>query len=108
MSTTETRIKITEEAQKLGGHARIFADYIIHQLLTCDKNAAEIAAKSLAGAVTYVKNQAQKVAKDSMAVIEDNEVYGWIREYYEISDLTVAKPAPQPEPSSLSIFDLME
>jgi len=46
-----------------------------------------------------------------MAMIEDNEVFGWVREYYEISDLTVVKPAPKPpagpDLGNISLFDLL-
>lgn len=109
MSMIETRIKIIEEAETLGGHAKAIAEYITRELLTSEENAALVSAKKLSAAINHIKDQARKVAKDGMAMIEDNEVYGWIREFYGISDLTVAKKptaAHGPE-APISIFDLM-
>ena len=109
MNQSEARTKVMEEAKKIGGHAAAIADYISRELLKTEANASLIGAKSLSNAIDHVKKEARKVERGGMAMIEDNEVYGWIREFYEISDLTVAKPAasaPEPE-ATLSIFDLM-
>lgn len=112
MSIQEAKERITKEAGT-SGQLAVIGKYIIEELLTCEVNATKVLdpQKSLDKAMNSVKAQAQKVAKNGMAMIEDNEVYGWIREYYGISDLTVVKPAgpaaPPNDLANVSLFDLL-
>jgi len=113
MSIEQAKERITEESKKGGAQLAAIGSYIIDELLTNEENAVKILEpkKSLSGAMQSIKSHAQKSAFGGVAMIEDNEVYGWVREYYEISDLTVVKPAPKPpagpDLGNISLFDLL-
>jgi len=112
MSIQTAKDRITEESKK-GVAPILIGTYITDILLTNEENAEKILnpKKSLSGAYQSIKNHAQKEATNGMAMIEDNEVFGWVREYYEISDLTVVKQAPKPpagpDLGNISLFDLL-
>lgn len=113
MSIKEARDKIELEMFKGGPHEKAIGAYIVEQLLKSEENAEKVMrpGKSLAGAVSSIRNKAQKAAVSGMAMIEEFEVYGWVREYYEISDLTVVEPAaqvPTAPPNDLANVDLFD
>lgn len=66
--------------------------------------------KTLAGCVTEVRNKARKRASNGVAMIEDNEVYGWAREHFGINELDLSPHPVQStaQQKTISIFDFME
>ena len=108
MDVKELNENFEEQVKKDGEHLRVFANYAMENLVNTPENIEKLSKKPLKDAYENIKSQARKVAKNGMACIQDNEVFGWFREFYEISDLTVATKAKQPEDSlPSSIFDLM-
>lgn len=114
MSVQEAKEKISQEMAKGSAHEHAIGGYIIEQLLKSEENAEKVLqpGKSLAGVVKDIKAKAQKAAISGMAMIEDYEVFGWVREYYGISDLTVVTPAAAPalppdDLANISLYDLM-
>jgi len=95
-----------EQIKKDGEHLKVFADYAMENLVKAPENIEKLSKKPLKDAFANIKEQARKVAKNGVACIHDNEVFGWFREYYDISDLTVATKEPE-EALPTSIFDLM-
>lgn len=111
MSIEDVKKQVQEEADKAKGSLNDISSYVMEELLTCQENADKIAKKTLKDAMQHVESLAKKqmVKRDSsygVAMIHPNEVYGWIREFYEISDLTVVKAKPEAKPS-VSLFDLL-
>jgi hypothetical protein len=118
---TESIRKQTEGKEYL----KPFADYIIDKLIGIPELQEHIKTRTLQQCFDFVKDKAREFAVNRVAMIHENEVYGWIREFYEISDLKVAeakpnpkpvsrpevKPAPKPEPKKIerqqTIFDLL-
>lgn len=99
--------KIDEEAEKQSGTlAKQTAKYIIEELITDDVTATAIleSGKTLADCASSISNKARKRAVDQVAVVEDWEVYGWIREYYGIE----ADRTPQPAEDHALDFSLAD
>ncbi len=84
--------------------------------------------KSVAECCKYIKQEAQKLKDDNVAIVENDTVYGWAVHYYDEDDIKVEsapaakvvastpKPAPKsakpaepkkPEARQLSIFDFL-
>lgn len=83
---TEKKVKIMsfdEQYKRLNpkSNEKVIVDY----LLTLDgmKEKMNKPNVSIAGMMEYIKKQAQKKAVNNMAIIEDTEVYGWGRHYYD-------------------------
>lgn len=95
--------KIDKEAEKANNtYARVFASHIIDNYLNTDENAEKVLneKKTIAGCLQEVKSKAQKQAEGSMAMIEDNTVWGWVREYYGFAD--ESRPA-----KIIDLFDVL-
>jgi len=108
MDMKEINEKFEEQIKKYGEHLRVFANYAMENLVNTPENIEKLSKKPLNEAFENIKSQAQKEAKNGVACIHENEVFGWFREFYEISDLTVASKKNIPEDSlPKSIFDLM-
>jgi len=55
--------------------------------------------KSLAGALSYCKVQARKLAQDSgMVCVEDETVFGWVIHYFEEAELDQEEKPEEPKP----------
>lgn len=54
--------------------------------------------KSLSQMITYIKSQAKEKAKDGVAMIEDEVVFGWAIHYFDESntDLKISKEKIEP------------
>nr|DAG43032.1 MAG TPA: PcfK-like protein [Caudoviricetes sp.] len=96
--------KIDAEGEKGGSNQKQIAQYIIDDLITDDASAAKITdeKKSLADCMKSVENKAKKLAENGCAMIKDDIVYGWVREYYEVEE----KAAPS-NIISLDLADLL-
>jgi hypothetical protein len=110
-TATETMLKaiakIDAEAEKQSGTlAKQTAKYIIEELITDDATAAAIIASraTLEECVRDINNKARKRAVNNVAVVEDWEVFGWIREYYGIE----ADQTPQPAEDHALDFSLAD
>lgn len=80
--------KIDAEGEKGGTNQKRIAQYIIDALITDDISAGKVAdgKKSLADCVKAVTGKARKHAENGCAMVEDETVYSWIREYYGITE----------------------
>lgn len=80
--------KIDAESEKGGTNQKRIAQYIIDVLITDDISAGKVAdeKKSLADCVKAVTKKAREHAENGCAMVEDETVYSWIREYYEIAE----------------------
>lgn len=76
--------KIDQEAEKLGAHGKTIAQYIIDELITSDYKATMIldGSKTLSGCISDVTSKAKSRAKDGMAMIEEKQVWQWVKTYY--------------------------
>lgn len=77
--------KIDEEAEKLDDtNARIIASHIIDTYLNSDENAEKVldGEKTLKACLESIKSKAKKQASNGVAMIADDTVYGWAKEYY--------------------------
>ena len=80
--------KIDAEGEKGGTNQKRIAQYIIDALITDDVSAGKVTdeKKSLADCVKAVTGKARKHAENGCAMVEDETVYSWIREYYGIAE----------------------
>lgn len=64
--------------------AKRIANFLLDRIKDDDllKNKLLETDKTLEGCISYVRNQAQKQAEDNMAWIADDEVYGWVIDFY--------------------------
>ena len=65
-------------------YAQVIADYLINRC-EIDKELEEkilATSKTLKGCVEYCKFEARKQAEDNVAIIKDEEVYGWCVHYF--------------------------
>ena len=77
--------KIDEEAEKLNDtNARIIASHIIDTYLNTDENAEKVLddKHTLKACLESIKSKAKKQASNGVAMIADDTVYGWAKEYY--------------------------
>lgn len=77
--------KIDEEAEKLDDtNARIIASHIIDTYLNSDENAEKVldGKKTLKACLESIKSKAKKQASNGVAMIADDTVYSWAKEYY--------------------------
>ena len=96
--------KIDAEAEKGGYMQKSIAQYIIDNLITDDVSAEKIIdeKKSLEDCMKSVESKARKFAEKGCAMIKDEMVYGWVREYYKVEE----KAAPS-NIISLDLADLL-
>lgn len=80
--------KIDAESEKGGTNQKRIAQYIIDDLITDDISAGKVAdeKKSLVDCVKAVTGKAREHAENGCAMVEDETVYSWIREYYGIAE----------------------
>ena len=77
--------KIDAEAEKLNDtNATLIASHIIDAYLTSDGNAEKVIdeKKTLKKCIDNIKSKAKKHAVNNVAMINDDTVYGWVKEYY--------------------------
>lgn len=77
--------KIDSEAEKINTDmALTISSYIIREYLKSDNNAGCILdkKKTLSECIKNVTANARKRAHNGAAMIEDETVYGWVKEYY--------------------------
>ncbi len=77
--------KIDEESEKLNDtNARIIVSHIIDTYLNTDENADKVLddKHTLKGCLESIKTKAKKQASNGIAVISDETVYGWVKDYY--------------------------
>ncbi|MFR5876351.1 MAG: Cas9 inhibitor AcrIIA9 family protein [Eubacterium sp.] len=77
--------KIDSEAEKHNDTiAKIIASHIIDNYLNSDENAEKVLDENhtLKKCLDKIKSKARKQASNGMAVIEDDTVYNWAKEYY--------------------------
>ena len=96
--------KIDAEGEKGGSNQKQIAQYIIDNLIADDVSAEKIIdeKKSLADCMKAVESKARKLAENGCAMIKDEMVYGWVREYYKVEE----KAAPS-NIISLDLADLL-
>lgn len=81
--------KIDKEAEELGGgQFMVIASHIIEKYLASDENADKVLdeSKSLKKCIDDCKSKARAEAVGNVAMIADETVYGWVKEYYGFSD----------------------
>ena len=81
--------KIDGEAEKANNtYARVIASHIIDNYLVNDENAEKALDKNstLSGCIEEVKRKARKQSEGNMAMVADDEVFGWVREYYGFTE----------------------
>lgn len=88
--------KITEEANKIGGHVLAMAEYLIDTMTDASAERILASGKTLAGAISHVTENARKQKSGNMAMVRDDVVYGWLNEYYGITP-GQTKPVPAPQ-----------
>ena len=100
MTIEEAAAKIDQEAEKLGGqYAQLIASHIIeHELVSC-ANAEKVKDKTLQACVAQVKANAKKQAEGGVAVVEDAQVWRWVRGFYGFEDAAPSK--------IVDLFDLL-
>ena len=83
-----TKAQNPAAGEKGGTNQKRIAQYIIDALITDDISAGKVAdeKKSLADCVKAVTGKARKHAENGCAMVEDETVYSWIREYYGIAE----------------------
>ena len=86
MTTQEAITKIDSEADKLGEQGQIIAQYIIDNFLSNEKSAELDEKKTLEECIKELKNKAQRQAKNGVAMIKDDTVYAWVREFYGFAE----------------------
>lgn len=75
--------KVDEEAEKMGGtYARLLASHVIDHYLHSDDNAQMVLDKTLSDAYGKIKSKARNQATGGCAVIDDETIYEWLRNYY--------------------------
>lgn len=97
--------KIDKEAEELGGgQVMIIASHIIDHYITNAENAKKVLEdkKTLKSAIEKCKRNAKKSAVNGIAVIDDETVYGWIKEFYGFIDLQ--SPAQN---KIINLFDVL-
>ena len=84
-------------------HAKRIAEYLLKQIEIDDLLKTKLleTEKTLQQCVDYVKSQAAKQAEDNMAWISDDEVYGWVVDFYLDDNIKVENeikaPATKPK-----------
>mgnify|MGYP002649087493 CR=1 FL=1 len=86
MTTQEAVNKIDSEADKLGEQGQIIAQYIIDNFLSDEQSAELVENKTLEECIKELKNKAQRQAKNGVAMIKDDTVYAWVREFYGFAE----------------------
>lgn len=83
--------------------------YIITELLDSEDNAAKILneKKTLKGCFSEISSKARKNADGNVAMIDSETVFGWLREYYGISNSDVTADSPEPAGKVLSFADFL-
>lgn len=100
MTIEEAAAKIDQEAEKLGGqYAQLIASHIIEHELLSAENAEKVKDKTLKACVEQVKSKAKKQAQGNVAVVEDAQVWSWVRDFYGFEDATPSK--------IVDLFDLL-
>ncbi len=77
--------KIDGEAEKLNDvHARVIASHIIDTYLNSDENADKALddKHTMKGCLDSIKNKAKKEAVHGCAMIDNETVFDWAKEYY--------------------------
>lgn len=77
--------KIDGEAEKLKDtNATLIVSHIIDTYLTSNENAEKVLdeKKSLKKCIDSIKSKAKQQAINGMAMVDDETVYGWAKEYY--------------------------
>ena len=69
--------------------AKRIAQYLIDKCITDDIAAQKLldGNKSISKCVSDITDKAKKEAVSGCAVIEDEVVFSWVREYYDITDI---------------------
>lgn len=77
--------KIDGEAEKLNDtNATLIASHIIDTYLTSDENAEKVLSdkKTLRACIEKIMSKAKQQAVGRMAMVDDETVYGWAKDYY--------------------------
>lgn len=77
--------KIDGEAEKLKDtNATLIASHIIDTYLISDENAEKVLdeKKTLRKCIDNIKSKARSQAMNNVAMVDDETVYGWVRDYY--------------------------
>lgn len=106
--------KVSNEIAKIKApYGEVLGTYIITKLLNTEENAKKVMdeKKTLEGCLNSVKGSAKKSAVNGMAMVDENTVYGWIREYYGINEQKATEQtAPAPAENGrkiVSLFDMI-
>ena len=81
--------KIDDEAEKGNStYLRIIASHIIDRYLNTEENAEKVLSdkKTLSKCLGQIKDKAKKQAEGGMAMIEDEVVFGWVKDYYGFNE----------------------
>lgn len=77
--------KIDGEAEKLKDtNATLIASHIIDTYLISDENAEKVLdeKKALRKCIDNIKSKARSQAVNNVAMVDDETVYGWVKDYY--------------------------
>lgn len=79
-------IRKIDEAMEKDNKLKVFAQYIIDNLIVSDDAAEKILDenKGLKKCFEFVKSKAKEQAIGGCACIEDEQVYSWIKEYFSV------------------------
>ena len=78
-------MSIEEKLQAEKKQVKVICDYLMELCKTDDNLVRAIAEKeknSVSGMFNYIKDKAKKEAEDGCAMIQDQVVFGWAREYW--------------------------
>lgn len=95
--------KIDKEMEQGNGNLKAVANYIIDKLLGSEENAEKILdeKKSLKGCFSEITSKAKKQAENNCAMIDDQTVFAWVREYFGVEE-----SEKKPEGSNIFDFDI--
>lgn len=100
----EAIAKVEKEITDAGNQqTKVIGRYVIDKLLKSEDAAEKVMneKKTLKGCMDSIKAKAKERAVNQMAMIEDETVYGWAREYYGIKDKVISMG------TGISLLDLM-
>ena len=103
--------KLTKErSESKSNYEKLVADALIKRCRESNALSADVLkeGKTLSGCFRYIRDNAQKQAKNGCAVIEDSVVFEWAEDYYHAKDEPKPKtetPKSAPKTAEIVKFD---
>ncbi|MDR1631227.1 MAG: PcfK-like family protein [Oscillospiraceae bacterium] len=96
--------KIDKEAESIGQNGKYIAEYLIQEVIKTDAAAGQVltAGKSLKECLAKVTSNAKKQAQNNMAMVDNETVFAWVREYFGVDSL-----AEKPKSKTINLADFL-